>query len=216
MAEALNEKPNAEILPMVGSAGVQENGRYLPPPADKDGKTWVRTSALIQGNAQDLYDLWRNHALTPTWQEQIKEVRVTGPKTSHWVMQVDDKTLEWDSEVLADEPGKRIAWRSIGGDSQNAGEVTFEAAPGGRGILVTVLQEFGQGKLKTAADTVVNRNPKQSVIENLRHFKALAETGEIPRTSGQPHGPRGTIGKAKASAYGETITTPPERVQKAS
>ena len=27
---------------------------------------------------------------------------------------------------------------------------------------------------------------KQAVIENLRHFKAFAETGEIPRTQGQP------------------------------
>jgi hypothetical protein len=47
------------------------------------------------------------------------------------------------------------------------------------------------------------------VIENLRHFKALAETGEIPRTQGQPHGDRGTIGKVKESTYGEKITTPP-------
>ncbi len=31
-------------------------------------------------------------------------------------MKSGDKTIEWDSEVFADEPGKRIAWRSIGGD----------------------------------------------------------------------------------------------------
>ncbi len=42
------------------------------------------------------------------------------------------------------------------------------------------------GKLASAWETIVGRNPKQAVIENLRHFKALAETGEIPRTQGQP------------------------------
>ena len=31
-------------------------------------------------------------------------------------------------------------------------------------------------------------NPKQAVIENLRHFKALAETGEIPERKGSPMG----------------------------
>jgi len=31
--------------------------------------------------------------------------------------------------VLADEPGKRIAWRSIGGDIDQAGEIIFEPAP---------------------------------------------------------------------------------------
>ena len=40
-----------------------------------------------------------------------------------------DKTIEWDSEVLMDEPGRRIAWRSIGGESDNAGEVVFELRP---------------------------------------------------------------------------------------
>ena len=74
--------------------------------------------------------------------------------------------------------------------------------------MVTVLQEFKLGKLASLWETLTGRNPKQGVIENLRHFKALAETGEIPRTQGQPHGPRGTIGSGKAAAYGEKIAVP--------
>lgn len=110
---------------------------------------------------------------------------------------------------MADDPGERITWRSIGGDSDNAGEVIFEESPGGRGTIVTVSQEFRMGKLTSAWETLVGRNPKQAVIENLRHFKALAETGEIPRAQGQPHGDRGIIGKMNESTYGEKITTPP-------
>jgi uncharacterized membrane protein len=205
---ALNEKPNAEALPSTAAAGMIVDGRYLPPPEDGDGKLWVRTSALIQGNSQDLYALWRDVKAAPAWQEQITQVVVTGDLTSHWVMKSDEKTIEWDSEILADEPGKRIAWRSTGGDSENAGEVIFDEAPGGQGTMVTVLQEFRMGKLASAWETLVGRNPKQAVVENLRHFKALAETGEIPRTQGQPHGDRGLIGNAKASAYAETTPTP--------
>lgn len=208
MAEALSEKPNRESLPRVGGVGVFEDGRYMPPPADGDGKTWARTSAHIQARPEECYQLWRAHERAPQWQEFITDVRQTGPKTSHWVMEAGGKTVEWDAEVLADEPGRRIAWRSTGGDSQNAGEVVFEAAPGGRGTYVTVLQEFGQGKLATIAETITSRNPKQAVIENLRHFKALIETGEIPTTQGQPHGPRGVSGKLKAEAYGEHVETP--------
>jgi uncharacterized membrane protein len=127
-----------------------------------------------------------------------------------------DKTIEWDSEILNDEPGHRIAWRSIGGESDNAGEVVFEPSPGGRGTTVTVLQEFRMGKLASAWETIVGRNPKQAVIENLRHFKALAETGEIPRTQGQPQGPRGIIAGVKKSMYGEDTITPPGLNRKAS
>jgi hypothetical protein len=82
--------------------------------------------------------------------------------------------------------------------------------------MVTGLQEFRMGKLASAWETMVGRNPKQAVIENLRHFKALAETGEIPRTEGQPHGPRGTIAEAKKSLYGEKVPTPRGEDRKAS
>jgi len=223
MSEALREKPNAERVPESASAGVILNGRYLPPPEDKDGKIWIRTSALIQTEAEQLYEMWRDVESAPLWQEQIVRVTRTGEKTSHWVMQSRDKDnkgndqiIEWNSEILADEPGRRIAWRSVGGDSDNAGEVVFEPSPGDKATLVTVLQEFRMGKLANAWETIVGRNPKQAVIENLRHFKALAETGEIPRTQGQPHGPRGTIAGIKESVYGEKIATPPGLERKAS
>jgi uncharacterized membrane protein len=216
MSNPLVEKPNAETVPRAGSAGVTVSGHYSPPPKDKDGKIWVRTSALIQSSPEELYEAWRNVELASTWQEEIVDVRRTGETTSHWVMKSGDKTIEWDSEVLADEPSKRIAWRSIGGESENAGEVIFEPAPGGKGTIATVLQEFKMAKIASAWETFVGRNPKQAVIENLRHFKALAETGEIPRIQSQPHGPRGTIGDMKKSLYGEKIATPPGDEQIAS
>jgi uncharacterized membrane protein len=197
MTEPLTEKPNAEPVPVQGSVGITINGHYAPPPEDGDGKLWVRTTALVRVKAANLHALWRDVEKAPLWQEQIEAVRATGEKTSHWVMRSGEKRIEWDSEVLADEPGRRIAWRSTGGDSDNAGEVVFDEAPGGRGTLVTVLQEFRMGKLASAWETVVGRNPKQAVIENLRHFKALAESGEIPRTQGQPHGPRGAVAKVR-------------------
>lgn len=209
MSDALREKPNAEPQPFSLSAAVVIDSRYLPPPQDKDGKIWVRTTALVNADPDRLYRMWRDVEKAPLWQEQIAKVAVTGEATSHWTMNSGDKTIEWDSQVLADEPGRRISWRSIGGDSDNAGEVIFDAAPGGRGTIVTVLQEFRMGKLISAWETLVGRNPKQAVIENLRHFKALAETGEIPRTQGQPHGPRGKVAGAKSSMYGENVSTPP-------
>jgi uncharacterized membrane protein len=209
MSDALREKPNAEPLPLSASAGTVVSGKYIPPPEDKDGKTWVRTTALIQAEPGALYQMWADIENAPQWQEQIVQVTRTGNRTSRWTMRAGDKTIEWNSEILNAEPGRRLAWRALDGDLRQAGEVIFELAPGNRGTLVTLLQEFEIGKLKSALATIGNRNPKQTAIENLRHFKALAETGEIPRTQGQSHGPRGTIAGAKESMYGENIPTPP-------
>lgn len=212
MATPFHEKPYAEYLTQSSAASIILNSRYLPPPEDKDGKLWVRTSALVQSSPQALYDLWHDIASAPLWQEHIVAVVRTGERTSRWSMKTsndaDTETITWDSEILADEPGRRIAWRSIGGESDNAGEVIFGPAVGDRGTVVTVLQEFRMGKLASLWETFVGRNPKQAVVENLRHFKALAETGEIPRSQRDPHGERGLIGNAKRSTYGETVPTP--------
>jgi uncharacterized membrane protein len=198
------------------NAGITLNGRYMPPPEDRDGKRWVRTTALIQGEPNELYKLWRDIEKAPMWQEQILSVTKMGPTHSHWVMEANGKQIEWESEILKDEPGKRIAWRSIEGDVQNAGEVVFEKAYSERGTMVTVLQEFQISALASFWETVVGRNPRQLVIENLRHFKAIAETGEIPRTMGQPHGPRGKVGEMKEAMYAETEPPPPGFLRKVS
>ena len=206
--EALTEKPNAEPLPASSGAAIVQDGRYLPRPTDGDGKLWVRTTVLVQRSAEELYTLWRDLQSAPAWQEQIVEVTVTGDRTSRWTMQVEDKTLVWNSEILADEPGKRIAWRSVDGDVNEAGEVVFEQAPGGHGTFVIVLMEFRTGKLAAAWKSLTGRGPKQQVIENLRHFKSLAETGEIPNSASAPHAERGWVGGMKRSAFGENIPTP--------
>jgi uncharacterized membrane protein len=129
MSEVLREKPNAKPSASAASAGITVEGRYISPPQDKDGKVWVRTTALVKSEPERLYRLWRAVENAPQWQEQIVSVHATGDRTSHWVMRSGDNTLEWDSEILADEPGRRIAWKSIGGDSENAGEVIIRHRP---------------------------------------------------------------------------------------
>ena len=212
----LHGQPHPEGEEIEANAGITLHGRYMPPPKDADGKRWVRTTALIAASPERLYQIWRDLETIPMWQEQIEQVKMTGPKTSHWVMISNNKRIEWDSVILADEPNKRIAWRSIAGDSENAGEVVFEKSFPDRGTFVTLLQEFGMGALENFWQTVTGRNPKQAVIENLRHLKAYAETGEIPRTQGQPHGPRGVSGDMKKSMYGEKVPTPQGKLREAS
>jgi uncharacterized membrane protein len=162
MSDALQEKANAEERPLSSSAAVVIEGRYIPPPQDKDRKIRVRTTALVHAEPDRLYALWRGVENAPLWQEQIAAVTRTGDRISHWVMRSGDKTIEWDDEILVDQPPRRIAWRSIGGDSDNAGEVIFDMAPGGRGTIVILLQEFRMGKLTSMWETLVGRNPKQS------------------------------------------------------
>ena len=132
---------------------------------NRDGRTWVRASAHILADPQTLYVLWRDT------EKALLELSSVEEGTSRRV-QFNDKTF------LKDEPGRRIVWQSDGSAFHSAGGVIFEEDPGGRGTLVTVLQEFRIGMVERIWQVITGRNPRQEILENLRHFKARAETRE--------------------------------------
>ncbi|HYF24272.1 MAG TPA: hypothetical protein VD931_00895 [Baekduia sp.] len=71
-----------------------------------------------------------------------------------------------------------------------AGDVRFVPAPGGRGIEVHLDHEpsVRGGALGAAAAKVVGQAPDQAIHDELRRFKALLETGVIPRSEKSPEG----------------------------
>lgn len=173
------------------------------------------TVQTIGVDAQPLYELWKNVALAPRWMEYVVSAEPKSATLTHWALgnpeELNGRRLEYDTELVEDIPGEKIAWRSLDSSIKEAGEVLFRPAMGGRGTVV-VLQESASipgGSLGMAAAAVAKRSPRQIVIEDLRHFKQLAESGEIPNVDRNPHGPRGFIGSLKEHLYGENNPTPP-------
>jgi uncharacterized membrane protein len=183
------------------------------PEEQKDGWVHAHARQTILVEPQALYELWSDQQAFSLWQEHVVSVTPLEGKKSHWVMGNPEdpkgKRVEFDSEIVEDVPGEKIAWKSIGGDVEQSGEVHFHARRDGRGTVVTLIQHFKIGALANAAASVAERGPSQTVKEDLRHFKELAETGEIPSVKDQPHGPRGVSGGIKEWMYGETNPTPP-------
>ena len=171
------------------------------------GLVQEQATFTIARPAQELYDMWHDVGKAPSYQESIRSVTVTGEKTSHWVMDLPNgQTLEWDAEWTAEEPGKRLAYRTVGNPQiPLAGQIVFEPAVSGRGTVVRVNQEFlfPGGKLGSAMSGLVSRTTGGYVRENLRHFKQLAEAGEIATTRGQSHGTRGSLTSVKQAITGD-------------
>ena len=208
---------NREIALEPDSSPVPNKGReYVAPPDSKeDGVVTASTVQTIQGDPEQLYELWSNLTFFPRWQEHVVSVTPTGPKTSHWVMgnpeDEDGKRIEFDSEITEDVPGQKISWRSTSENVHQSGTVTFVASPANRGTLVTLIQsvKVPLGSIGNSLAGTAKRSPRQTVIEDLRHFKQIVEAGEIPSVKGQPHGPRGISGGIKEWMYGENNPTPP-------
>ncbi len=72
----------------------------------------------------------------------------------------------------------------------NAGSVHFQEATGGRGTEVKVSLKYDPpgGIVGATIAKLFGEEPSQQVEEDLRHFKQLMETGEIPTIEGQSSG----------------------------
>jgi uncharacterized membrane protein len=70
--------------------------------------------------------------------------------------------------------------------------VTFRPAPGDRGteIHAELAGHGGADGLAGVVKKVTGAVPLAKVKDELRHFKQLVETGEVPRSEGTPEGER--------------------------
>jgi uncharacterized membrane protein len=154
----------------------------------------VDVSMTVERTPWDLYQFWRNFENLPRFMEHLESVTVIDDKRSHWVAKapaIAGGKVEWDAEVINDEPNALIAWRSLeNANVDNAGSVRFVPGPEGRGTEVRVVIDYipPGGRFGKWVAKLFGEEPSQQIREDLRRFKRLMETGEIPTTHGQPKG----------------------------
>lgn len=152
------------------------------------GRINVERSIAINLPAAELYRFWRNFENLPRFMSFIELVQPIDEKRSRWIAKIPGgEELRWEAEITRDEPDKSISWASLaGGDLETWGSVRFENGPGGAGTMVTLEMRFAPRRMAAAA--AFGRTLGVMVKENLRRFKQLMETGEIPTIKGQPSG----------------------------
>jgi len=152
----------------------------------------VEESFTINKPASELYAFWHKFENLPKFMRHLESVQALDDKRSHWVARGPmGVSVKWDAEVINDEPNEKIAWRSLAGaDVDNAGSVSFMSAPGDRGTEVSVTMDYipPAGKVGSLAAKLFGKDANQIVREDLRRFKQLMETGELPTTEAQARG----------------------------
>jgi uncharacterized membrane protein len=150
----------------------------------------VEKTVTINKPAEELYSYWHNFENLPTFMKHLKSVTVIDEGRSHWVTSVPmGQSVEWDAEIIKDEPNHLIAWASVeGADVDNSGFVRFQPAPVDRGTEVKVVIEYAPpgGALTAVLAKLFGEAPEQQIGDELSRFKQLMEAGEIATTEGQP------------------------------
>ncbi|MBE9043985.1 cyclase [Pleurocapsales cyanobacterium LEGE 10410] len=154
----------------------------------------VEKTVTIDRPASELYSYWRDLTNLPNFMGHLKSVTNLNEAgtVSHWVANAPlDLNVEWDAEIIADEPDCLIAWNALeNADIDNCGFVRFKTATGDRGTQVKVVLEYQPpgGALTNAIAKLFGESPTEQIGDELNRFKQLMETGEIATTKGQPQG----------------------------
>lgn len=160
---------------------------------DADYAIRVDRAVTINRPVEEVYTFWRNLQNLPSFMSHLESVTVINEKRSHWVAKAPfGRTVEWDAEIINEEPNELLAWRSVDNpDVSSAGSVRFGQAPGDRGTEVHVKLEYmpPAGVVGALVAKLFGEEPDQQVREDLRHLKQTLEAGEVATTKGQPRGP---------------------------
>jgi len=171
---------------------------------------------LVDASPEQAYQLWRNFAGLPRFMVHLKSVRELDARRSEWIaLGPGQREIRWQAEIIEDIANQRVAWRSLPNSQvHTSGSVNFRPDPLGRGTFVSVNVQYGVpgGSLTTGLATLFGKHPEFVVREDVRRFKQLLETGEVPTTRGQTHGPRGIHGHTEQILFREKTNLPDPQV----
>ncbi len=133
---------------------------------------------------EELFRLWRELDNLPRFMSHVQSVEVLDERTSRWVARAPaGRTVAWQAEIVEERANELLVWHSCEGSQiQNAGSVCFQRLPAQRGTEVTVQLEYvaPAGLVGRSIARLFGEEPSQQLEDDLRRFKWIMETGEVP------------------------------------
>lgn len=137
----------------------------------------------VDAPAQRCFDWWRPLTHLPQVFPDLQRVEPgDGDATvTHWVASGPAGTsVEWDAKIIEEEPGRKIAWKSVEQGTatsnavSNAGAVRFDDHGDSTGVEVSLQYEPPGGTAGEIAATLF-ADPQKKVERALEAFKKLME-----------------------------------------
>jgi uncharacterized membrane protein len=143
-----------------------------------------KTVTIAKPSRAELFTFWRDFTNLPAFMENLNGVKSLGDGRSEWeIVAPGETSVTVVTEIASEREGELIAWRSVKGSTiDTEGRVAFRDAPGGRGTQVELVVAYKPpaGGIGVTIAKLLQREPEVQARRDLRRFKALMETGEIP------------------------------------
>jgi uncharacterized membrane protein len=144
----------------------------------------IQTTLIVNKPKDEVYNFWRKLENLPLFMKHLKSVRELNGEKSHWEVKIPGNvtTLGWDAEIVKEEPGELIAWKSLPGATiENAGKVTFRDALGHNGTELTVVITYKPpaGYVGSTLAWLLHPLFRKTIEADVLGFKQYIEIGNI-------------------------------------
>ncbi len=118
------------------------------------------------------YNQWTQFEEFPSFMEGVESVTQLDDRHLRWVADIGGETREWQAEIVAQEPDRRVAWRATDG-KDNAGVVTFQPLDQTTTRVEVQMQWEPEG-MKEKAGSMIGMDDRR-VKGDLERFKDMIE-----------------------------------------
>jgi len=138
----------------------------------------ITKEIAVRAPADTAYQVWRNLEGLPQFMEGVEEVREVSAERSHWKARGPvGSSAEWDADIVVDEPGRRLGWKSAeGSEVETEGLVQFLPEGEVTRVRVDLGYEAPGGAVGDAAARLF-ANPESQLESDLERFKEIMESG---------------------------------------
>ncbi|MET9322330.1 SRPBCC family protein [Streptomyces sp. NPDC003038] len=133
----------------------------------------VKESIEVDVPVRTAYNQWTQFETFPQFMDGVESIEQIDDSLTHWVTKIGGVDREFDAEITEQVPDERVAWVTVGGETEQSGIVTFRPIDPTH-TEVTLRMDFDpEGLAENIADKLgfVDRQ----VTGDLKRFKKFIE-----------------------------------------
>ncbi|MEU2393715.1 SRPBCC family protein [Streptomyces sp. NPDC007369] len=140
----------------------------------------VKESIEVDVPVTTAYNQWTQFESFPQFMDAVERIDQRTDTLTHWVTKIGGVEREFDAEITEQIPDEKVAWVTVGGQTEQSGLVTFRPIDPTH-TEVTLMMDFDpEGMAESIADKLgfVDRQVKGD-LKRFKHFieDRGAETG---------------------------------------
>ena len=181
-------------LVVTGKPTVQQVAEQVSETFGGQGYLVIEKAVTIQRPVAAIFQFLRDFTNFPLYINRVRSVEALDDHGSNWCVELDVPSSahpEWYIRLTDIQENTLIVWQSLPESRLEArGSIRLREVPERNGVEVrlTIAYQPGTNPVVRRAVSSGNAVAAQGVKELMMRVKQVLETGEYPRTEGQPHG----------------------------